>query len=106
MHNVKTYNLTPYSLREVDHLSRHSTLSGILLNLSESHPMDCQFRDLPATFEGCREQSSDHSQLGVKLRGFSGLLASDYYCPRPGSHLCLHFSVLCGDMVLRLPTLT
>jgi hypothetical protein len=102
----KNKNLTSLSFWEVDHLSRYSSLSGVLLDLSGSHPMDGQFRDLPAAFEGGREQYSNHSQLGVKLRGVSGLLASDYYCHWPGAHLCLHFSVLCGHMVLRVPTLT
>ena len=106
MHNVIKHNLTTYSFWQVDHLSRHPSLSGILLNLPGSDPLDGQFRDLPPASEGRRQQSRDHSQLGVKLRGLSGLLTSDYYRPGSGAHLCLHFSMLCGHMVLRLPTPT
>ena len=97
--------LNTYSFWQVDHLSRHPSLSGVLLNLPGSHPLDGQFRDLPPASEGRRQQSRDHSQLGVKLRGLSGLLTSDYDRPWLGAHLCLHFSMLCGHMVLCLPTL-
>ncbi len=86
----------------MDNPGWYPVVPGVFLYLAGADPMDGELRDLPAAPEGRRQQSRHHCELGLELRGLSGVSIGNNDCHRISKHIRVYKCVLHWHMVLRI----